>query len=104
MSANQFQNNFFQQTCPQRVYNTSAASGTYQAAADDRLKLHVICSPVDIYINWGTGSSVSVATTNGHYVMAGTQFQFHLTPDRESIGWVTADGNAGRVTISTASR
>lgn len=70
---------------------TSSASGTYQATTYIN-KLHELCSKVDILVERGTGSSVTVTT--GTLIVAGDRYLFTPMTGVESLGFKTLSGSA----------
>lgn len=97
----QYDNNTSQQFIPLNVYNVTGASGTYQIPAVDIGKLHIVRASAAVYVNRGTGTSVSVTTSNG--TLIDFPIFVHAVESGESIGWVAATGTV-TMTIGTVSR
>lgn len=97
----QYDNNTSQQFIPLNVYNVTGSSGTYQIPAADIGKLHVVRATAAVYVNRGTGASVSVTVSNG--TLIDFPVFVHACDGGESIGWVAATGTV-TMTVGTVSR
>lgn len=69
----------------------SGSSATYQATGDDVGRLHVFVSLKDVYLEGGTGTSVTA--TSGTPWTAGQPYYFRPISGRESLGYAAVSGS-----------
>src|SRR5262249_40051882 len=94
---------WFEFMAPKGVYHpAAAASGTYQSTRTG--VLHVLTADQDIYVQRGTGSSVTASSSAGLILYAKTMMYFRPLKDEESVGWAIVGGTNANVRAAVIER